>query len=157
MFCEVKGRARDGVGKLMRVGAKCIVEYLDSTAENGLEIGQVSEAAVVRKRFGLNTPVYVYRELKDRWRVGRDRFQFLARSITEKPQCAKARSAFLQSYTERSGAALGIQSLFSSSLNMKTDQIDVVMRVLNDPLQRNPPVDEVRPDNARTVADHIHR
>jgi ATP-dependent helicase HepA len=71
MFCEVKGRDRDGFGKLVRAGAECLVEYFDSPAEGGLEICQVSKAAVVRKRLGRNTRVYVYRELENRWRVGR--------------------------------------------------------------------------------------
>lgn len=71
MFCEVKGLERDGFGKLVRAGAECLVEYFDSPAEGGLEIIQVPKAAVVRRRLGRNTRVYVYRELDNRWRVGR--------------------------------------------------------------------------------------
>ena len=108
MFCEVKGRARDGVGKLVRAGAKCIFEYFDSPGEGGLEIPQVPEVAVVCKRIGHNTPVHVYCMLKNRWPIGRDRSQFLPRFITETSQCAEARFAFLQSDTEQRGAAFGI-------------------------------------------------
>lgn len=41
MFCEVKGLERDGFGKLVRAGAECLVEYVDSPAEGGLEIIKV--------------------------------------------------------------------------------------------------------------------
>ena len=157
MFYEVEGRARDGVGKLVRAGAKRIVEYFDSPAEGGLEICQVPEVALVRKRLGCNTPVYVYCKLTNRWRVGRDRSHSLARFIIETQQCAEARPAFLQSYTEQRGAAFGIPSLFSSSVDMKTDQIDVVRRVLNDRLRRYSLVDKARSNKERTIADHIHQ
>ena len=178
MFCEVKGRERDGFGKLVRVGAECLVEYFDSPAEGGLEIIQVPKAALVRKRLGRNTRVYVYSELDNRWRVGRvqeddgeglyvrfshkedsyvaysDAFvrwkrpidnpaQYLARFITETPQYAEARSGFLQTYTDQRGAAFGIQSLLSSSVELNAHQIDVVRRVLKDPAQRYLLADEV--------------
>lgn len=178
MFCEVKGRERDGFGKVVRAGADCLVEYFDSPAEGGLEICQVPKAAIVLKRLGRNTRVYVYRELENRWRVGRvqeddgeglyirfshkednyvpysDAFvrwkrpidnpaQFLARFITETPQYAEARSEFLQNYTDQRGAAFGIQSLLSSSVELNAHQIDVVRRVLNDPSQRYLLADEV--------------
>lgn len=71
MLYEVKGRERDGFGKLARVDAECLVEYFDSRAGGGREICQVPKAAVVRKRLGRNTRVYVYRELKSCGRVGR--------------------------------------------------------------------------------------
>jgi ATP-dependent helicase HepA len=178
MFCEVKGRERDGFGKLLRVGAECLVEYFDSPVEGGLEIYPVPKAAIVPKRLGRNTRVYVYRELDNRWRVGRvqeddgeglyirfshkedsyvpyaDAFvrwkrpidnpaQFLARFITETPQYAEARSQFLESYTDQRGAAFGMQSLLSSSIELNAHQIDVVRRVLNDPSQRYLLADEV--------------
>ena len=71
MFCEVKGRARDGFGKLVRAGTECLVEYFDSPTEGGLEICQVPKAAIVRTRRGHNTWVYVYRGLENRCRAGR--------------------------------------------------------------------------------------
>lgn len=71
MFCEVKGHERYGFGKLVSAGSECFVEYFDSPAEGGLEICQVPQAAIVRKRLGRNTRVYVCRELGNQWRVGR--------------------------------------------------------------------------------------
>lgn len=71
MFCVVKGRERDGLGKLVSPSSECIVEYFDSPAEGGVAAVKVPKQAVVGKRLGRNTRVYVYRESDNRWRVGR--------------------------------------------------------------------------------------
>lgn len=178
MFCLVKGRERDGLAKLIRAGANCIVEYFDAPAENGRVSIEISSSCVMRKRLARNTRVYVYQEMANRWKVGRvseddgdglyvrfahkddqyieyadafvrwkrpieDPVQFLARFITETPQYAEARSAFLQSYIEQRGAAFGIKALLSSSIELNSHQVDVVRRVLNDASQRYLLADEV--------------
>lgn len=71
MFCVVKGHERDGLGKLVSTGAECLVEYFDSPAEGGVTACTVPKSAIVIKRLGRNTRVYVYRELDNQWRVGR--------------------------------------------------------------------------------------
>jgi len=71
MFCVVKGREEDGLGKLLNTGAECVVEYFDSPAERGLTTCKVLKSKIVVKRLGRNTRVFVYRELDNRWRVGR--------------------------------------------------------------------------------------
>lgn len=68
---------------------------------------------------------------------------YLANYITETPQYAEARSEFLQSYIEQRGAAFGIKSLLSSSIELESHQFDVARRVLNDPSQRYLLADEV--------------
>lgn len=71
MFCVVKGRERDGLGKIVRTGPECVVQYFDSPAVDGLTTCSASKSAIVVKRLGRNTRVFVYRELDNRWRVGR--------------------------------------------------------------------------------------
>jgi ATP-dependent helicase HepA len=100
MFCEVKGRERDGFGKLLRAGAKCLAEYFDSSAEGGLAIFQVRKAAVVRKRLGRNTRIDVYRELENRWHVGRvqedDGEGFYGRFSHKEDNCVPRTDAFVR-------------------------------------------------------------
>ena len=71
MFCVVKGRERDGLGKLVSTGAECLVEYFDSPANDRGVTCKAPKSAIVVKRLGRNTRVYVFRELDNRWRVGR--------------------------------------------------------------------------------------
>lgn len=71
MFCVVKGRERDGLGKLVSTGAECTVEYFDSPADDGIVRCQIPKSAILPKRLGRNVRVYVYRELENAWRVGR--------------------------------------------------------------------------------------
>lgn len=71
MFCVVKGHEHDGLGKVVNTGAECVVQYFDSPAEDGVTTRSVLKSAIVSKRLGRNTRVFVYRELDNRWRVGR--------------------------------------------------------------------------------------
>lgn len=156
MFCEVRGRERDGFRERMRAEAG-LVEYFDSPEEGGLAICQVPKATVVRKRLRRHTRVDVYRELANRGRVGCDSSKFLAHSITGTPRYAEARSAYLRGSTEQRGAVCGIQSPCSSSVQLNTHQIKALRAVLNDPSQHDAMVDEVRLDKPRTIADHFYR
>ncbi|WP_348697895.1 protein DpdE [Duganella fentianensis] len=96
-------------------------------------------------RFSHNEESYVpYADAFVRWkRPINNPAQFLARFITETPQYAEARSGFMQNYTNQRGAAFGIQSLLSSSVELNPHQIDVARRILNDPSQRYLLADEV--------------
>jgi len=71
MFCVVKGREQDGLGKLVSTGAECFVQYFDTPAEDGVITCSIPKSSIVGKRLGRNTRVFVYRELDNRWRVGR--------------------------------------------------------------------------------------
>lgn len=72
-----------------------------------------------------------------------DPTDYLANFITETPQFSQARSNFLESYIKQRGAAWGISSLLSSSIELEAHQINVVRRVLNDASQRYLLADEV--------------
>lgn len=72
-----------------------------------------------------------------------DPTDYLANFITETPQFSQARSNFLDSYIQQRGAAWGISSLLSSSIELEAHQINVVRRVLSDASQRYLLADEV--------------
>jgi len=72
-----------------------------------------------------------------------DPVDYLANVITETPQYAEARSAFLASYILQRGAAWGISALLSSVIELESHQINVIRRILSDPCQRYLLADEV--------------
>lgn len=79
-----------------------------------------------------------------RWkRPIKDPVDFLGNLVTETPQYAEARSAFMRNYVFQRGAAFGISALLSSSIELESHQIDVVRRVLTDHTQRYLLADEV--------------
>ena len=68
---------------------------------------------------------------------------FLAAKITETPRFADARSAFVRSVVAQRGASIGMSALLSSAIELEAHQIEVVRRVLQDPIQRYLLADEV--------------
>ncbi|WLB09477.1 protein DpdE [Bradyrhizobium elkanii] len=68
---------------------------------------------------------------------------FLAQFVCETPLFADARSAFARSLMAQREASLGMSSLLSSGIELEAHQIDVVRRVLQDPVQRYLLADEV--------------
>lgn len=121
--------------------------YVYQEAANRWRVGRVSEddGEGLYVRFAHKEDQYVeYADAFVRWkRPIENPAQFLARFITETPQYAEARSAFLQNYIQQRGAAFGIEALLSSTIELNPHQIDVVRRVLNDASQRYLLADEV--------------
>jgi ATP-dependent helicase HepA len=72
MFCVIDGHEADGLAKLVRNdGASYIVEYFDSPTQEGRVQREVPKSAVILRRLGRNTRVYIYSEPDNRWRVAR--------------------------------------------------------------------------------------
>lgn len=68
---------------------------------------------------------------------------FLAQFVGETPLFADSRSAFARALMAQRGACLGMSSLLSSGIELEAHQIEVVRRVLQDPVQRYLLADEV--------------
>lgn len=68
---------------------------------------------------------------------------FLAQFVVETPLFANARSAFANALIAQRGACLGMSGLLSSGIELEPHQIEVVKRVLQDPVQRYLLADEV--------------
>jgi ATP-dependent helicase HepA len=68
---------------------------------------------------------------------------FLAAKITETPRFADARSAFVRSVVAQRAASMGMSALLSSAIELEAHQVEVVRRVLQDPIQRYLLADEV--------------
>jgi len=68
---------------------------------------------------------------------------FLAAKITETPRFADARSAFVRSVVTQRGASMGMSALLPSAIELEAHQVEVVRRVLQDPIQRYLLADEV--------------
>jgi ATP-dependent helicase HepA len=121
--------------------------YVISKMDNRWRVGRVLEddGDGLYVRFTHKEDNYIrYADANVRWkRPIENPVIFLARFFTETPQYAEARSLFLQSYIEQRGAVFGMTALFSSSVELESHQIDVVRRVLNDPIQRYLLADEV--------------
>lgn len=68
---------------------------------------------------------------------------YLGNGIAETPLFAQARAGFLRNYLSQRAAAGGMSALLSSSIELLPYQVDVVRRVLSDPVQRYLLADEV--------------
>lgn len=68
---------------------------------------------------------------------------FLAQFVVETPLFADARSGYARALTAQRGACLGMSALLSSGIELEAHQIEVVRRVLQDPVQRYLLADEV--------------
>lgn len=68
---------------------------------------------------------------------------FLANHINESPRFSDGRSAFTRSQISQRAAALGMSALLSSAVELESHQIEVVRRILQDPVQRYLLADEV--------------
>lgn len=72
-----------------------------------------------------------------------DPASFLAARITETPLWQERRARFVQAAMEQRGACAGMTGLLSSCIDLEPHQIEVVRRVLQDPVQRYLLADEV--------------
>ncbi|HUR55810.1 MAG TPA: protein DpdE, partial [Gemmataceae bacterium] len=68
---------------------------------------------------------------------------FLTARITETPLWQERRAKFIQATMEQRGACAGMTGLLSSCIDLEPHQIEVVRRVLQDPVQRYLLADEV--------------
>ena len=68
---------------------------------------------------------------------------FLANRINESPRFSDGRSAFVRSQMRQRAASLGMSGLLASAVELEAHQIEVVRRILQDPVQRYLLADEV--------------
>jgi ATP-dependent helicase HepA len=68
---------------------------------------------------------------------------FLAGGISETPRFADGRGPFVRTLLQQRSAALGMSALPSSAIDLEAHQIEVVRKVLQDPVQRYLLADEV--------------
>jgi len=79
-----------------------------------------------------------------RWaRPIEDPMPFLANWINESPRFSDGRSAFVRSQMRQRAASKGMSALLSSAVELEAHQIEVVRRILQDPVQRYLLADEV--------------
>lgn len=79
-----------------------------------------------------------------RWaRPIEDPTPFLGGKINETPRFADGRSAIVRSLLNQRGASMGMSALLSSAIELEPHQIEVVRRILQDPVQRYLLADEV--------------
>lgn len=67
----------------------------------------------------------------------------LANRINESPRFSDGRSAFIRSQTRQRAASMGMSALLASAIELEAHQIEVVRRILQDPVQRYLLADEV--------------
>lgn len=72
-----------------------------------------------------------------------DPTRFLSAGITETPRFTDGRAPFMRSLLRQRAASLGMSALASSAIELESHQIEVVRRVLQDPIQRYLLADEV--------------
>ena len=68
---------------------------------------------------------------------------YLANQINESPRFSDGRSAFVRSQTRQRAASIGMSALLASAVELEAHQIEVVRRILQDPVQRYLLADEV--------------
>ncbi|WP_337739382.1 protein DpdE (plasmid) [Agrobacterium vitis] len=68
---------------------------------------------------------------------------FLANRINESPRFSDGRSAFVRSQTRQRAASMGMSALLPSAIELEAHQVEVVRRILQDPVQRYLLADEV--------------
>lgn len=68
---------------------------------------------------------------------------FLGSRITETPRFSKSRQRFVRSLITQRAASMGMSALGSSAIELEAHQVEVVRRVLQDPVQRYLLADEV--------------
>lgn len=68
---------------------------------------------------------------------------FLANRINESPRFSDGRSAFIRLQTRQRAASMGMSALLASAIELEAHQIEVVRRILQDPVQRYLLADEV--------------
>lgn len=119
---------QDDIDASWRVGR---VLYADS---DGAEIRFPNKV----DRFLSTEDIYV------RWdRPISDPTDYLAHKINETPLFAQARSNFVEALTAQRAACQGMTGLISSIIDIEPHQVEVVRRILQDPVQRYLLADEV--------------
>jgi len=122
------------------------VYWLDRTAD-AWRVGRVLDAdeAMAQVRFANHDDRILPTEaLQVRWdRPVADPCAFLAERITESPAFAEARTRFARTMICQRGACGGMSGLISSVIALEPHQVEVVRRVLRDPVQRYLLADEV--------------
>lgn len=73
----------------------------------------------------------------------KDPTPFLANRINESPRFSDARSAFVRSQMRQRAASMGMSALLACAVELEAHQIEVVRRILQDPVQRYLLADEV--------------
>lgn len=73
----------------------------------------------------------------------KDPTPFLANRINESPRFSDARSAFIRSQMRQRAASMGMSALLACAVELEAHQIEVVRRILQDPVQRYLLADEV--------------
>ncbi len=73
----------------------------------------------------------------------KDPMPFLANRINESPRFSDARSAFVSSQMRQRAASMGMSALLACAVELEAHQIEVVRRILQDPVQRYLLADEV--------------
>ncbi|WP_281040955.1 protein DpdE [Rhizobium sp. BK068] len=68
---------------------------------------------------------------------------FLANQINESPRFSDGRTAFVRSQTRQRAASMGMSALLASAIELEAHQVEVVRRILQDPVQRYLLADEV--------------
>ena len=122
------------------------VYWLDLAADSW-RVGRVLDAdtTMAQVRFANHDDHMLPTEdLQVRWdRPVADPCAFLAERITESPSFAEARSRFARTMIRQRGACGGMSGLISSVIALEPHQVEVVRRVLRDPVQRYLLADEV--------------
>ncbi|PRY83806.1 protein DpdE [Donghicola tyrosinivorans] len=72
-----------------------------------------------------------------------DPTDFLAEKFTETPRFSDGRRAFVESIISQRGVTMGMSALISSAIDFESHQVEVVRRILQDPVQRYMLADEV--------------
>ncbi|MBL0935967.1 MAG: DEAD/DEAH box helicase [Rhizobiaceae bacterium] len=72
-----------------------------------------------------------------------DPTSFLANLITESPRFSTGRSAFVRSQTYQRAASKGMSALLACAVELEPHQVEIVRRILQDPVQRYLLADEV--------------
>lgn len=121
--------------------------YVFNTAIGAWEIGRVLDdhgsTQLVKFPNGRDRHLPVS-EVFFRWnRPIQDPTPFLAAHISETPRFTEGRAPFVRSMLRQRSAALGMSALLSSAIELEAHQIEVVRKVLQDPIQRYLLADEV--------------
>lgn len=121
--------------------------YVFNTAIGAWEIGRVLDdhgsTQLVKFPNGRDRHLPVS-EVFFRWnRPIEDPTSFLAAQISETPRFTEGRAPFVRSMLRQRSAALGMSALLSSAIELEAHQIEVVRKVLQDPIQRYLLADEV--------------
>ena len=121
--------------------------YWEEEAGAGWKVGRVinDDGEDVHVRFPNHDERYIqHADLYVRWdRPIDDPTDYLAHKINETPLFAQARSGFVSCLIEQRAACQGMSGLISSVIDLEPHQVEVIRRVLQDPVQRYLLADEV--------------